>query len=146
MPPVTPAKVKNAIGKREIKRLGNRKKSGTGGNKDRQEEDATEVLSEQEGDDMSATGIEADPVDEPGHDGSASGSSATGSSTLTSLAGFTLSSVNIEKTIEASQSKNGQCLLEESNRRWGKKAAAHWDKHDRRMSKAIGRSGEGVHP
>lgn len=76
MPPTTSGKVKSAIGKKEIKRLGNRKKSKSGGNEDRQEEDTDEVLSDWEGDDMSAAELEADPPDERTQEWPTSGSPA----------------------------------------------------------------------
>lgn len=75
-----------------------------------QEEDAAEVLSEWDGDEMSATEIEAD-ADTSGE----SASSAPSCSTTT----LALTSADIAKIIEASQTKIGEFLFEESDKRWG---------------------------
>lgn len=131
----TQSNVKGAIDKKDMRRTGNRMKPGTTGNEDRQEEDAAEVLSEWDGDEMSATELEGDPAADHGAGGgSTSGSSA---STLASLASVTLSSTDIENIIEASQSKIGKFLLDESDRRWEKKATALLDKHDHRMTQRL---------
>lgn len=78
---------------------------------------------------MRATEIEADP-----HGSAASGSSAPGSSAPTML---TLSPVDIKQIFEASQHKIGKFFLNESDKRWEKKAADLLDQHDKRMTQRL---------
>lgn len=114
--------MKSFIDKKEIRRVANKKKLGIN---DEDQEDAEEVLSEWEGEAMSATEIEAD-LDASGE----SGSLAPNSSATT----LTLNSADIEQTIEASQTKIGKFLLEESGKCWQKKAAALLDQRDSRTA------------